>query len=253
VETYQRLTPNTLAEVFTTLTNGHYWGILRVRDSGAWKEYDFASGGVKVTSCGDRRAPMLGQILSRRCRIPKERIDELVAKQPETRQRIGELCQRAQLCSEEDVQKAIREQVMSELADLWMWNNARFFFQEGQQRPRNADFEARRQEEGVVGVSWSGPLGQLITDAKKAFYDFENLRKEVGSGESVYGFTTAAREKLFKQGGFQRLVDADQRVVMLLDGKRSLSEIIAKVPYGVVETLRIVAKLKKAGALTKLR
>jgi hypothetical protein len=253
VETYQRLTHEGLGKVTSDLAANQYWGILRVKDGQAWKEYDFASGGLKVTSLGDRRAPLLGQILARRCSIPPARLDELVATQPETRQRIGEMCVRAHLCTEEDLQKAIREQILSELADLWLWSGARFYFEVGQQRSRNAEFDARRRDEQVTPVSWSGPLGQLLTDAKKAFQDFENLRKEVGSGESVFAFTPAARAKLYEQGGFQRLVDADQRVVVLLDGKRSISEIVAKVPYGMVETLRIVAKLKKAGAITKVR
>lgn len=253
METYQRLTHESLGQVTSDLAAQRYWGILRVKDGQAWKEYDFASGGIKVTSLGDRRAPRLGQILARRCRIPPARIDELVAQQAEARQRIGEQCVRAHLCTEEDLAAAIREQVVAEVADLWLWTGARYFYQAGQQRPRNPEFDDRRRAENITAVSWSGPLGQLLTDAKKAFQDFENLRKEVGSGESVYAFTAAARAKLYEQGGFQRLVDADQRVVVLLDGKRSLSEIVAKVPYGMVETLRIVAKLKKAGAVTKVR
>ncbi len=147
----------------------------------------------------------------------------------------------------------MRHQVVQEVADLHLWSGARFYFQAGQRRPSNQEFDARRHEEGVKAVSWSGSLGSLLKDAKKAYYEFETLRKEVGSGETVYGFTTSARNTLYKQGGFQRLVDADQRVAVLLDGKRSISEIIAKVPYGLVETLRIIHKLKKAGAIRQVR
>ena len=78
------------------------------------------------------------------------------------------------------------------------------------------------------------------------------MQQAVGSGETVYRFTTAARDKLYNQGGFAQLADADQRVAVLLDGKRSLSAIIDKVPFGVFETLRLINRLQKAGAIERL-
>ena len=94
---------------------------------------------------------------------------------------------------------------------------------------------------------------KLTTKARKTYVEFDELQRSVGSGETVYKFTTAARDKLYNQGGFAKLADADQRVAVLLDGSRSLSEIIAKVPFGMFDTLRLISKLKKAGAIEQAK
>ena len=227
--------------------------VIRVKDAAAWKEFDFASGGVKVTSLGDRRAPPIGQIIMRRCHLQPSVIEEVLDSQRESRDLFGEIMVRRQMISDEARDEAVYEQVLAEFTDLYMWSSARFAYTPGQRRPKNPEFEQQRQEQGITPVSVSTDLVKLTTKARKTFLDFEELQRDVGSGETVYGFTTAARDTLYNQGGFAKLADADQRVAVLLDGKRSLSEIIAKVPFGMFDTLKLIRKLKKAGAIKQVQ
>lgn len=253
MEQYRRLTHADIAEVFNGLLRNSWWGIMRVKDSHAWKEFDFASGGVKVTSLGDRRAPLIGQIIMRRCHLQPSLIAQVLDKQREHPDLFGDVMVRQQWISEEARDEAVYEQVLSEFVDLYQWTGGRFVYHAGQRRPKDREFEQRRQAEGVTPVSVSTDLTKLTTKARKTFVEFEELQKDVGSGESVYRFTSAARDKLYKQGGFAKLADADQRVAVLLDGTRSLSEVIAKVPFGLFDTLKLIRRLKNAGAIELVR
>jgi hypothetical protein len=253
VEQYSRLSHATIADTFNDLLRKQWWGVVRVKDSGAWKEFDFAGGGVKVISLGDRRAPPIGQIIVRRCHLQPSVIEQVLDSQRESRDLFGEIMVRQQMISDEARDEAVYEQVLAEFTDLYMWSGARFAYHSGQSRPRNPEFDQRRQTEGVKAVSLSTDLVKLTTKARKTYLEFDELQRSVGSGETIYKFTTAARDKLYNQGGFAKLADADQRVAVLLDGSRSLSEIIAKVPFGMFDTLRLIAKLKKAGAIEQAK
>jgi len=253
VDQYSRLTHADLAEVINDLIKQNWWGVMRVKDARAWKEFDFASGGVKVTSLGDRRAPPIGQIIVRRCHLNPSVIEQALDKQRENPDLLGEVMVRNQWINDESRDEAVYEQVLAEFTDLYMWNGARFAYHPGQQRPRNREFDQQRLSENVTPVSVSTDLVKLTNKARKTYLDFDQLQKDVGSGESVYRFTAAARDKLYNQGGFAKLADADQRVAVLLDGTRSLSEIIAKVPFGLFDTLKLIRRLKNAGAIELTR
>lgn len=252
VDPQGRLSRETISALVTDLAANKYWGVLRAKDAEAAKEFDFASGGMRVTSLGNRKGAPLGQILVRRGAIRSDGIEKALHAQQERGGLFGEVCISLHLIDEETRETAVREQVLAEWADLYYWNGARYEYATGQARPASADFDARRRQAGVKPVSWTGPIGKLLGDARQAVIEFDTVQRDVGSGETVYGFTESARDKLWKQGGFQRLVESDQRVCVLLDGKKTLSEIIAKVPLGWAETLRIIHKLLKAGALRKL-
>ncbi len=246
------LSRNRLSEIIQDLAAQKYWGILRVRDATAWKEFDFASGGVKVTSIGDRKAPPIGQILMRVAGIKKADLEKALETQKDRPGYLGEILVSMRLVTEDAVLGAVREQALTELSDLYFWASARYEYASGQSRPRSAEFDQKKREAGVKSLSYTGSLGQLLGDAKNAYMEFEKIQRELGSGETTYEFTPSARDMLYKKGGFQRLIESDQRVAVLLDGKKSVSEILSKVPLHWAETMRILHRLLKAGAIERV-
>ncbi len=243
-----RLTIEKLEGVFKDLSSRKFTGTISVWDERAWKEFYFAGSGVRVTSVGDRKTLPLGEFLTRRGFVEQEAVDKALEKQQTNFNMLGEILVESEELEPERRDKALLWQVEEELSDLYFWHGPRYEYEPGPQTGQYSEVERKRAETNTKSLSVNAEVSGIIRGAREAYKEMMEVRNALRMG-GVYRLTELGRQKLFVKGGFKALSDPEQRIVVLLDGKRTLEEIQKRAHVLPRDTLRIMHKLENYGAV----
>lgn len=209
-------------------------GILSLSRGSERKAVHFAPGEIRLLSTTSRRVNKIGKILRRKRLVTRQDLDALLKEQKLLRWKLGQIAVTSGLVKKRDVAAALREQVEEEIFDMFMWSRATFEFDE----------EAKPDHKGPLsGVSFDTDVTALLLEAARRTDEMEMTRRILDDDDMTlrrYNFDIVPEEL----GEDVEVIDA---VLPLIDGKRTLRDIISQSIYPRFTTLRAIYALFRAG------
>ncbi|MCU0728183.1 MAG: hypothetical protein MUE73_20740, partial [Planctomycetes bacterium] len=211
-----RLDATRLSEVLDLLEAGDRTWSLLVSDGIGEKLFYFSIGGIRMVAQGGRAGRSIGDILDGNGKLDREarqKIEEHAAAKGLT---IGEAAHDLGLVSREDVEAAGYQQLLEEVFDLCLWADAEYELIEGQPSPRFYDTRER-------ACSASHDVPDFIRTVRDRQRRWLELTQQSGEGGVALVLTEAGRRRVS-----QDRLDTVGRVLRLVDGRRTVVELVAR-------------------------
>lgn len=233
-----RLSRERVGRIITDLLNHRYVGTLTAKDDDSAKEFYFAGSGVKATSVGPRKSLPIGRFMICAGYVGESQVEEALARQEQsdgTAGPLGEVLMGLGYLSEEDRDKALYEQLVEEIADLFFWPQPQYTYQTGHQT-RVGFVDRLRDRAGVKSLSFKTNLAQVLAQAKTQGSLLRDAGRRLGGVDTAYKATAKAKELLFTKEKFQAMHPTYRALIPLLTRPRSVGEVIelGRVPWSFV-------------------
>ncbi|MEK7774798.1 MAG: DUF4388 domain-containing protein [Candidatus Zixiibacteriota bacterium] len=224
----------TLPEIFQLLAMGRKSGTLGIQREDSIVMVYFKEGSI-VYGYGPRQTYHLGQLLKDRGVLTAEQLEQAIRVQShdDNTHRLGAILISRGFIDRSDLESAVRQQVEELLYSLLSWENGSFKFYENQYPT---------DEEITVQVS----VENVILEGLRRLDELNMSREALGDAGTVYALATTETERL-RDVSFR---GAEWNVMTLVNGFRTVSEIVAASQMGPNDTLRVLAQLKLAGMIT---
>jgi tetratricopeptide (TPR) repeat protein len=218
-----------LAEVCQLLALGLKTGCLSIADRSRFGQVYFDRGRIIFARIVNRR-DRLGDLLVADGLLTQEQVDAVLqeqAKNPE--RRFGELLLEHQLIAQEDLQRYFRMHIEEAVFHLFTWTRGHFYFEAGQ-RPEEAEVTMPLNAES------------LLLEAARRVDEWSLIQKRIPSAELVFEID---EERL--AGSDAKLADEQRVVATLLDGERSVQDIIDRTGLNEFDVGKALFGLVQAG------
>lgn len=213
-------------------------GVLSLSRGGRRTQIYFGRKNVKLLSTGRRRHPLFGELLLRWGRIGKDALKEALSEQKRTKKPLGEILTERNQISREDVEVCLRTQIAEEICDAITDENVEFEFL-STRRPPNGGYDA-------LSLDGSG----IILEAARRVDEWHHIRKSIPSFAQVY---KAERHGVSPPSVESELPDVVVNdILFLIDGFRTVAEIIVESGITKLEVCRLLAHLKENGCIRLL-
>lgn len=225
----------TLPEILQLIASGRKSGTLGIQRNDSIVMVYFREGNI-IYGYGPRQTYHLGQLLKERQAITAQQLDEAVAIQAQTdnSRRLGEILVTRGFIDRADLEAVVKRQVEELLYSLLSWSSGSFKFYEDQ---------FPTEEEITVNLS----AENVILEGLRRIDEMNMVRETLPDLSAVYTISAA-------QGGRTRdvaLEAAEWNIMALVDGHRSLEQVVQYSSLPKEETLKKLAQLKLAGLITK--
>lgn len=227
-----------LANLLQVVSMSESRGILSLTNGSQKALIQFCTQGIRLVSGASRAIP-LGRILVRSGKITNEQLEELLADQRRSGRRLGDLIIEEGLVSEADMHQALREQVAEEIYELFAWNEARFYFAE-------SDNEILPNGAGPLAmVLLDSNLLSLMVEAARRADEISRFRSELPVDQLIP--VRVGGDVPFAELGVSK--HAASELLTMIDGKRSIEEIIQESSFPKFTVLSTLYELKQRGLL----
>lgn len=218
-----------LAEVCQLLALGQKSGSLSVADRSRFGQIFFDRGRICFARVVNRR-DRIGDLLVADGVLTQEQVDDMLVLQSKTpERRLGELLLEHHALKPDDLQRYIRTQIEEAVYHLFTWTRGQFYFEVGE-----------RPEPGELLVSIHAE--SLLLEAARRIDEWSLVEKRIPSLDLVFELD---RERVAAAGAE---LTAEQRAVAgLLDGHRSVQDIIDRCDLGEFEVGKALFGLLQAG------
>jgi CheY-like chemotaxis protein len=211
-------------------------GFLTISQGEDKKTIQFITQGIRLVS-GVRRAIPLGQILVRSGRLTPPQLEALLAEQRQTARRLGDLVIERGIVTREAIEQALRDQVSEEIYDIFAWPEGRFYF---------AESESDNLPNGagpLATVTLDANMISLMVEAARRVDEMKLIRSEIPMDRLIpqrTGAKTSADD----------LSGAAREILSLVDGHRSIDQLVHFSNYPKFTVLHSLYDLKHRGMVT---
>ncbi|MCX7702614.1 MAG: DUF4388 domain-containing protein [Planctomycetota bacterium] len=206
-------------------------GVLSMSAGSRRTQIYFGKEGVRLLSAGRRRRPLFGELLVRWGRIPESELVEALEEQSRSRKPLGEILAQRNRISKEDVEECLYAQVAEEICDAVTDENAEFEFLSLESPPSEGY--------GTLPLDGSG----IILEAARRVDEWQHLRKQITSFAEIY--KVRDRAELPPASTLRESSSAVvQEILFLIDGFRTVNEVIVESGITKLEVCRILSLLK---------
>jgi hypothetical protein len=221
----------TLPEIFQLISTSRKTGTLGIqRDDDIVMVY-FKNGSV-IYGYGPRKTFHVGRMLVERGRLSSEQLDEAISEQSVDRsgRRLGQILMKHRFIDRADLEEVVREQVEELIYSLMSWDRGSFKFYENQ---------FPTDEEITVSLSTEN----VVLEGLRRLDEMSKIR------ESLPEFTTVLALAPSAEGQRRDIsLEPDEwNVLSLVDGHRSIEDLIRVSHLDSIETLKRLASLFLAG------
>lgn len=223
------LSEATLPDVIQLLSYSLKSGCLSVTDGKNFGNIFIKDGKIIYATLLNRK-DQLGDILVSKQKISKSNLEQALAIQKVKKRRLGEILIEMGAISAEIVESALKEQISETIFTMLIWETGYFNFE--------ADL-LPGADEFTVQLS---PQGILLEGARR-IDEWRKIENKIPPFETV----------LVSKGDFSNvpLITQEQRIIKLIDGSRTIDEILKLSEYDFFETCRTIYGLISAGILGK--
>lgn len=200
-------------------------GVFELLTDSATKKIFFKEGDA-IFSSSDQHEERMGDMLVAVKKITPEQYEEAVTIMKKTGKRIGALLVELGYLAPADLIWAVRYQVEKIILNMFSLSEGNFLFKE----------EPLPIEE-LITLKLS--TGNLIYRGVKSIENIERIKKTAPNSESILYFSPDPAS-LFQEIS---LDENDRKILALIDGKRTLRDIIADSPLSEPETLKTIFAL----------
>ena len=216
-----------LADISQLLAMGGKTGCLSLTDQSNFGYIYFESGRVVYASVVNR-PDRLGELLVKNEVIDRDQLSRAMEKQAhEKGKKLGALLVEDGALTQEDLERYISVQIEEAVYHVFQWNQGTFQFQ-----PEVAP------EDHVMRVSIS--IDALLMEGARRVDEWSLIEKKISSMDLIFALE---RDPLQEEG--IDLTDGQQRIIPLLDGNRSVSDLVeasglvefdtGKALYGLIQ------------------
>jgi tetratricopeptide (TPR) repeat protein len=218
-----------LAEVCQLLALGMKTGCLSVADRSRFGQVFFDRGRVTFARIINRR-DRLGDLLVTDGVLTQEQIDAVLEEQTRNPdRRLGELLVGNELIAREQLQRYIHMQIEEAVCHLFTWSRGQFYFEAGE-----------KPEPGEMTMSINAE--SLLLEAARRVDEWSLIQKRIPSLELVFELD---RERLAESGA--KLSDEQNTIAQMLDGERTVQDIMDETGLGEFEVGQPLFGLLQAG------
>jgi tetratricopeptide (TPR) repeat protein len=236
------LTTLSLEEVFQTINRIRGTGVLRLASSEAGRDVVFQDGeiiGVAFRQ-GEERQAMLRRLILQG-RIDAEDAAAISATVNDSTGVMDALLGRG-LLSPEDCREALREQAEGELVNLCTWPYADFVFHDA----GPDDPETTTLVEHFAPHALTINITSLLMESARRSDEWQRIRKDAPDDDAVLGIADGNAEALLERSR----IFPESAVLPLLDGVRTVTEIVRDAVIPRIDVLEILVALRRDGLLT---
>ena len=225
-----------LPDVLQLLAMGGKTGCLSVTDRSSFGYIYFEEGRVVYSSLLNR-SDRLGDILVREEAISREDLERAIEEQARSRdgRRLGEILCDSGLLERDVLHLFVKHQIEEAVYHLFTWSQGSFYFEPGQ-RPE--------QEPILVSID---PESLLLEGARRVD-EWSQIEKKIASLDLIFALDTDKAASL----NTLNLSDEQALILPLLDGKRTVWEIIEEMALGEFEVGKALFGLITAGLVRRV-
>ena len=222
-----RLADLGLADLCQLLSMGRKTGCLTVTRQANFG-YIYLEDGRVVHATVLNRPDRLGDMLVRNGLITRDELREAIRDQASLPdRRIGRILVERGSLPEAELRRFVRQQIEESVYHLFTWEEGAFYF------------EPDRRPEVEDGMLVSIPVENLLLEGARRVDELSVIRERIPSGEVVLATSTSS--------GAVKLSPTQTRLLGLLDGHRTVDEVIEESGMGEFDVLQSLFGLLKAG------
>jgi hypothetical protein len=219
-------------DVLQLLSTGKKSGILSVSSGSRQKEIAFREGNIIYASSINTNEDLLGNLLLKRGKISKSDLERAISLHKQTGRQLGATLVDMQVFDKEEVAECLRMQIEEIVYNLFSWQEGEFSFAEGQQ-PANAPF--------LVELS----TVSIIMEGTRRIDEWMEIQKVLPPNDILLRIVHSPKGK-----GEELTISMDEfKVLGVINGERTLPDIINTSPIGEFPTCRAMYKLITAGLI----
>lgn len=218
----------TLADLFKLLSFSKKTGRLELTRKAGMGRVFFRDGEVYFAESSLSREP-LGQKLIRSRALTDSHLRRALDEHAETGERVGQILLREGWVDADELEAAVKAQIEDSVFDLLRWDLGEF------------DWEPGVTLEPEVPISVS--VENLIMESSRRLDELETISRKVPSSDAVIAVAPAPPE-----GAVEINITPDEwRVLVLVDGHRTVETIANTIGLDEFQTMRIVHGMVSAG------
>lgn len=216
----------TFPDLLQLFSAGKKTGTVSIIRGNIKKEIIFKNGNIISASSQDAEEDYLGQLLLKTGRITKNDLQRAVYMHKGSGKRIGQVLVEMKLISREELSIYLKQQVEEVIYNLFSWQEGEFIFKEGQ-LPSN--------REGLVELNTMN----IVMEGTRRVDEWDEIQKVLPSDHQILRVATSPETK-----SDEVTISLDEfRIITLIDGQRTLADILEASPLGEFTTSRAIYKL----------
>ena len=223
----------TFADILQLLSTGKKSGALVITRGSQSKEIFFRNGHVIYATSTNADEDLLGQLLVKRGTIKQADLDRALALQKTSGKKLGATLIELQLISQQEMAACLKIQIEEIVYSLFGWNQGEFNFHEGRTPSANTLVtELNTMNIVMEGMRRIDEWGQIQKNLPP-----DNIPLKVTLPPPVKGEVPLSADEI--------------SLLTLVNGQRTLSDLIRESPVGEFATTKAVHRLVSAGLLEK--
>ncbi len=217
-------------------------GVLKVRRGKDLVEIHFVDGMiVHIYSNYRGKKDLIGEILVKAQLITEEQLDRVLNIQKETLKYLGEILVELQLLTKDDVLKVISTQIYETIYDLFWWEEGHFNFD-------------LKLVESYKKIPFALSTEQVLLNILRMVDEWSEIEKKIFSPHLVFQRTPVLEEKsadaISPQSYLKEKLTSEQELIYnLVDGNRTVQEIIDRSLLGKFNASEILMDLSEMGLI----
>ncbi len=229
-----------IAEIIQLIGQQTKTGMLTVRRDNKEIRVFFVNGNVvRVEPDRSQYKMLMGEMLITSGKLTREQLDSALEEQKGTIQYLGEILLKRKLVTKDDIQKVVQTQIYETLYELFRWKEGSF------------EFETREKSEYLRILPSLSPE-QLLLNVSWMVDEWREIERTIPTMNMV--FEKLSNPPVVDSEDDEKGLTYNQKIVYdLVDGDRTVQEIINKSLMGRFDTCKILSDLQQMGYVRKIR
>jgi hypothetical protein len=217
-------------------------GVLKIRRGKDLVEIHFVDGMiVHIYSNYRGKKDLIGEILVKAQLISEEQLDRVLKIQKESLKYLGEILVELQLLTKEDVLKVISTQIYETIYDLFWWEDGNFNFD-------------LKLVESYKKIPFALSTEQVLLNILRMVDEWSEIEKKIFSPHLIFkkilGFEEKSGEGISPQRYLKEKLTSEQELIYnLIDGTRTVQDIIDRSLLGKFNASEILVDLSEMGLI----
>ncbi|MCK4574461.1 MAG: DUF4388 domain-containing protein [candidate division Zixibacteria bacterium] len=213
-------------DILQLMATGKKTGILEVKTATRQKEVAFKAGNIIFASSVNATEDLLGNMLLRRGKITKGDLERAITLHKQTGRQLGTTLIDMNLFDKEEITEVLKLQIEEIVYNLFSWQEGDFVFHEDS-APKNAPFLIELNTMNV------------IMEGTRRIDEWMEIQKVLPPDDVLLAL---ARSPKVNRDEIRLSVE-EFRILALIDGERTLPELIDQSPLGEFVTCRSIYSL----------
>src|SRR3989304_6041768 len=231
-----------ITEIIQLIAQQLKTGVLKSRRGKDLVEIHFVDGMiVHIYSNYRGKKDLIGEILVKAELITDEQLERVLKIQKDTLKYLGEILVELQLLTKDDVLKVISTQIYETIYDLFWWEDGQFNFD-------------LKLVESYKKIPFALSTEQVLLNILRMVDEWAEIEKRVFSPHIVFRKSLGAKEQhvdpFFSPSSLKEKLTSEQEIIyQLVDGTRTVQEIIDRSLLGKFNASEILSNLLEMGLI----